>query len=38
MVAKSLGRDYIGCELNNDYGDFINDRVEPYLNTLENFL
>ena len=38
MVAKSLGRDYIGCELHEDYGNLINDRVTPYLNTLENFL
>ena len=38
MVAKSLGRDYIGCELHEDYGNLITDRVTPYMNTLENFL
>ena len=27
MVAKSLGRDYIGCELNEEYGDLINQRI-----------
>ena len=29
-VAKSLGRDYIGCELHEDYGDLILKRVEEY--------
>ena len=30
MVAKSLGRDYIGCELHKDYGDLIQKRIEEY--------
>jgi DNA modification methylase len=30
MVAKSLGRDYIGCELHEDYGDLIQKRIEQY--------
>jgi len=30
MVAKSLGRDYIGCELHEDYGNLILKRVEEY--------
>ena len=29
-VAKSLGRDYIGCELHEDYGDLIRKRVGEY--------
>ena len=29
-VAKSLGRDYIGCELHEEYGDLIRKRVEEY--------
>ena len=29
-VAKSLGRDYIGCELHEDYGNLIQKRVEEY--------
>jgi DNA modification methylase len=29
-VAKSLGRDYIGCELHEDYGNLIQQRVEEY--------
>ena len=29
-VAKSLGRDYIGCELHENYGDLINKRVSEY--------
>jgi DNA modification methylase len=31
MVAKSLGRDYIGCELHEEYGKLIQDRVKPNL-------
>ena len=27
MVARSLGRYYIGCELHNDYSELINERV-----------
>jgi len=30
MVAKSLGRDYIGCELHEDYGNLIKKRVNEY--------
>ena len=30
MVAKSLGRHYLGCELNTDYGNLIQKRVEEY--------
>lgn len=30
MVAKSLGRDYIGCELHEEYGDLIQKRIEQY--------
>ena len=30
MVAKSLGRDYIGCELHEDYGNLIQKRVKEY--------
>ena len=29
-VAKSLGRDYIGCELHEDYGNLIEKRVQEY--------
>jgi DNA modification methylase len=29
-VAKSLGRDYIGCELHEDYGNLIRKRVKEY--------
>ena len=29
-VAKSLGRDYIGCELHEDYGNLIQKRVQEY--------
>ena len=31
MVAKSLGRDYIGCELHEDYGNLIKKRVQDYV-------
>ena len=30
MVAKSLGRDYIGCELHEDYGNLIQKRLNDY--------
>ena len=30
MVAKSLGRDYIGCELHEDYGNLIEERVKEF--------
>ena len=29
-VAKSLGRYYIGCELHEDYGNLIEERVKSY--------
>jgi len=35
MVAKSLGRDYIGCELHEDYGNLIKKRVEEYKPVVE---
>ncbi len=28
MVAKTLGRDYIGCELHEDYGELIQKRID----------
>ena len=37
MVAKSLGRDYMGCELHEEYGKLILDRLQPYHNPLEKF-
>jgi len=37
MVAKSLGRYYIGCELHESYGNLISDRVSPYHTSLERF-
>ena len=30
MVAKSLGRDYIGCELHEEYGNLIEKRIGEY--------
>ena len=38
MVAKSLGRYYLGCELHEDYGNLINDRTAQYHTNLEKFL
>ena len=38
MVAKSLGRDYIVCELHEDYGKLIDKRVGEVPGTLEQFL
>ena len=38
MVAKSLGRYYIGCELHEDYGKLIEERVNNRKGTLEPFL
>ena len=29
-VAKSLNRDYIGCELNEGYGNLIQKRIQDY--------
>jgi len=37
MVAKELGRYYLGCELHEDYGNLINDRTAPYHTNLEKF-
>ena len=33
MVAKSLGRYYIGCELHESYGNLIQNRIAPYHKT-----
>jgi len=30
-VAKALGRDYIGCELHEDYGNLIEKRIQDYV-------
>jgi len=38
MVAKELGRYYIGCELHEDYGNLIDKRVGEVPVTLEQFL
>ena len=38
MVAKSLGRYYIGCELHESYGKLIQKRVSEYTINLENFV
>jgi len=38
MVAKSLGRYYIGCELHEDYGNLIKNRIGEVRGTLEKFL
>jgi len=38
MVAKSLGRYYLGCELHEDYGNLIEDRLAPYHTNLEKFM
>ena len=38
MVAKSLGRHYIGCELHESYKDLISDRISQYSVNLENFM
>ena len=35
MVAKALGRDYIGCELHEDYGNLIKKRVQDYVPVKE---
>ena len=37
MVSKQLGRDYIGCELHEEYGKLIQDRLQPYHNPFEKF-
>jgi len=38
MVAKSLGRHYIGCELHEGYGNLIKNRIGELRGTLEEFL
>jgi len=38
LVAKSLGRDYIGCELHEDYGKLIQNRICEQRGTLKVFL
>jgi len=38
MVAKSLGRHYIGCELHEGYGKLIKNRIGELRGTLEKFL
>ena len=38
MVAKELGRYYIGCELHEEYGKLIDKRVGEVPVTLEQFL
>ncbi len=38
MVAKDLGRYYIGCELHEDYGNLIKNRIGEVRGTLEKFL
>ncbi len=38
MVAKSLGRYYIGCELHESYNDLIQNRVSQYTINLEDFV
>ena len=38
MVAKELGRYYIGCELHEDYGKLIKNRVGTVRGNLKEFL
>ena len=38
MVAKDLGRYYIGCELHEDYGKLIKNRVGTVRGNLKEFL
>ena len=38
LVAKSLGRDYIGCELDEDYGNLIKNRIGDVRGNLKKFL
>ena len=38
MVAKELGRYYIGCELHEDYGDLMQKRIGEARGTLKQFL
>ena len=37
MVSKKLNRHYIGCELHENYGNLIEERVSSYENKLEKF-
>jgi len=37
MVAKKLDRHYIGCELHENYGNLIQERVLPYEDRLGKF-
>jgi len=38
VVAKDLGRDYIGCELHEDYGKLIQKRLGERKGSLDEFL
>ena len=38
MVAKSLGRYYIGCELHEEYVNLIENRISQQGGTLKVFL
>ena len=38
MVAKSLGRYYIGCELHEEYGKLMQKRIGEARGTLEHFI
>jgi len=38
VVAKELGRDYIGCELHEEYGKLIEKRIFERKTTLESIL
>ena len=38
VVAKDLGRDYIGCELHEDYGSLIQKRIGERKGSLDAFL
>ena len=38
MVAKELGRYYIGCELHEEYGKLIKNRIGEARGTLEQFI
>ena len=38
MVAKSLERYYLGCELHEDYGKLIQNRLGERKGSLDEFL
>ena len=38
LVAKELGRDYIGCELHEDYGKLIKNRISDARGKLESII